>query len=277
MIERERGRRGGVRPRLRRTGSGREADGTDGSCYRSTCIGPDRPRCSTLMIQQNWVLSMRPFFGKVPRMTCATGSIPQRCSRSGIRCGCRPQCTKLGMSGFERNESMSLSRLQRRVSTLVFALSEADGFALAGGGALIAHEVVDRTTRDLDCFGPSLDAVDRFWPAIRTALISDGLEVDVRQTSHGFAKMTVIDPTTGETTQVDVGFDPARRPTISTSIGPVRALEDLAGDKLLALFGRAAPRDFVDPMDRWRLRSELEPVQLLPYVVDVDGRTAHRG
>ena len=39
--------------------------------------------------------------------------------------------------------------------------------------------------------------------------------------------MTVIDPTTGETTQVDVGFDPAGRPTISTSIGPVRALEDL--------------------------------------------------
>ena len=29
-------------------------------------------------------------------------------------------------------------------------------------------------------------------------------------------------------------------------IGSVRALEDLAGDKLLALFGRAAPRDFVD-------------------------------
>ena len=58
--------------------------------------------------------------------------------------------------------------------------------------------------------------------------------------------MTVIDPTTRETTQVDVGFDPAGRPTISTAIGPVRALEDLAGDKLLALFGRAAPRDFVD-------------------------------
>ena len=141
---------------------------------------------------------------------------------------------------------MSLSRLQRRVSTLVFALSEADSFALAGGGALLAHEVVDRTTRDLDCFGPSLDAVDRFWPAIHAALMADGLEVDVRQASHGFAKMTVIDPTTRETTQVDVGFDPAGRPTISTAIGPVRALEDLAGEKLLALLGRAAPRDFVD-------------------------------
>lgn len=29
-------------------------------------------------------------------------------------------------------------------------------------------------------------------------------------------------------------------------ISSVRALDDLAGDKLLALFGRAAPRDFVD-------------------------------
>ena len=121
------------------------------------------------------------------------------------------------MSGFEPNESMSLSRLQRRVSTLVFALPEAADFALAGGGALIAHQVVDRTTRDLDCFGPSLDAVDRLWPAIHAALIADGLEVDVRQASHGFAKITVIDPTTRETTQVDVGFDPAGRPTISTA------------------------------------------------------------
>jgi len=30
------------------------------------------------------------------------------------------------------------------------------------------------------------------------------------------------------------------------SIGSVRALEDLAGDKLVVLIGRAAPRDFVD-------------------------------
>ncbi len=128
----------------------------------------------------------------------------------------------------------------------MFSLAEAEGFALAGGGALIAHEVVDRTTRDLDCFCPTRAAVDRLWPAIRDRLLSERLAVDVHQSDHGFAKMSVTDPATGESTQVDVGFDPATHAAIAMPIGSVRALDDLAGDKLLALFGRAAPRDFVD-------------------------------
>lgn len=141
---------------------------------------------------------------------------------------------------------MSLSEFQQRIARLVFSLSEAEGFALAGGGALIAHEVVDRTTRDLDCFGPSRAAVDLLWPVIRQRLLGEGLEVDIHQADHGFAKMSVTDPATGESTQVDVGFDPATHTAIAMPIGFVRALDDLAGDKLLALFGRAAPRDFVD-------------------------------
>ena len=34
--------------------------------------------------------------------------------------------------------------------------------------------------------------------------------------------------------------------TCETTIGPARSPEELAVDKLLALFGRAAPRDYVD-------------------------------
>jgi hypothetical protein len=135
---------------------------------------------------------------------------------------------------------MSLSEFQQRVASLVFSLAEAEGFALAGGGALIAHEVVDRTTRDLDCFGPTRACVDRLWPAIRDRLLSEGLEVDVHQSDHGFAKISVTDPATGETILVDVGFDPATHAPIAMPIGSVRALDDLAGDKLLALFGRGA-------------------------------------
>ncbi len=56
----------------------------------------------------------------------------------------------------------------------------------------------------------------------------------------------MTDPATGESTQVDVGFDPATHAAIAMPIGSVRALDDLAGDKFLAVFGRAAPRDFVD-------------------------------
>ncbi len=151
-----------------------------------------------------------------------------------------------GTVGFKNTACMSLSEFQQRVASLVLSLAEAEGFALAGGGALIAHGVVDRTTRDLDCFGPTRAAVDRLWPAIRNRLLTERFEVDVHQSDHGFAKMSVTDLATGETTQVDVGFDPAFHASVAMSIGSVRALDDLAGDKLLALFGRAAPRDFVD-------------------------------
>ena len=60
-----------------------------------------------------------------------------------------------------RRGSGVLSALQERVARIVVALPEADGFALAGGAALVVMQVVDRATRDLDYFGPSADEVDR--------------------------------------------------------------------------------------------------------------------
>jgi len=139
-----------------------------------------------------------------------------------------------------------LSELQLRVATLAFELPEARGFALAGGGALIIHGIVDRSTNDLGCFGPTRDSVDAFWPAIESALVDAGLEVDRGVVAHGYATLYITDPKSAARTQIDVGFDPAFRLPTTTAIGPIRALDDLAGDKLLALFGRAAPRDFVD-------------------------------
>ena len=62
--------------------------------------------------------------------------------------------------------------------------------------------------------------------------------------ASGFAKLVVVDDSSR--TQVDLGFDPATNAAVLTSVGPVRSLADLAGDKLLALFARAASRDFVD-------------------------------
>ncbi len=76
------------------------------------------------------------------------------------------------------------------------------GSLLAGGGALIAHDVVDRTTRDLDCIGPSRDAVDRLWPAIRDRLINAGLRVDVHALRARFTRRTLE----GLAVAKDLGF-----------------------------------------------------------------------
>jgi hypothetical protein len=67
-----------------------------------------------------------------------------------------------------------LSSLQERVARIGAGLPEADGFALAGGAALVVMRVVDRTTRDLDFFGPSADEVDQLVPAVESALTASG-------------------------------------------------------------------------------------------------------
>lgn len=69
-----------------------------------------------------------------------------------------------------------LSPLQEQVAAIIAGLEEAEGFALAGGAALIARGEVDRQTRDLDFFGLTGDAVDQLVPAAERALRAAGLE-----------------------------------------------------------------------------------------------------
>jgi hypothetical protein len=133
---------------------------------------------------------------------------------------------------------MPLSDLQRGVAGIVFQLAESEGFVLAGGGALIAHDVVDRTTKDLDCFGSSRIAVDRLWPAIVEAVRAARFDVEVRTANHGFAKLLVTDPMTMEVTQVDIGSIRLPRRQCRCRSGRCAPSTDLAADKLLALFGR---------------------------------------
>jgi hypothetical protein len=126
----------------------------------------------------------------------------------------------------------------------VASLDEAEGFALAGGAALVYTRVVDRVTRDLDFFGPSADDVDRLAPALEAALARAGLDVRRERQSHGFVRMTVSDG--ADLTEIDLAADARIRPAEVGQLGPMLALEELGADKLLALFDRAQARDFVD-------------------------------
>lgn len=137
-----------------------------------------------------------------------------------------------------------LSPLQERIARIVTELAEAEEFALAGGAALIVRGDVDRRTRDLDFFGPSAVAVDELLPAAEQALLGDGLQVERIIDHPGFARLLVRDAT--DQTEVDLGSD-ARLLPVEERLG-MRVLsgEELAVDKLLALFGRAEARDFAD-------------------------------
>jgi Nucleotidyl transferase AbiEii toxin, Type IV TA system len=137
-----------------------------------------------------------------------------------------------------------LSQLQERVAKLVASLDEADGFALAGGAALVYTQVVDRATRDLDFFGLSPDDVDRLAPAVEAGLAAAGLDVRRERVSHGFVRLTVSDGT--DVTELDLAADARIRPAEVGPLGPMLSAEELGADKLLALFDRAQARDFVD-------------------------------
>jgi hypothetical protein len=137
-----------------------------------------------------------------------------------------------------------LTPLQERVARIVSSLPESDGFALAGGAALVIVGVVDRPTRDLDFFGPTAEDVQRLLAALDVALAEAGLVVHRERVSSGFARLTVTSD--DDATDVDLAADARMRPVAHGPLGPMLSLEELAADKLLALFDRAQARDFVD-------------------------------
>jgi Nucleotidyl transferase AbiEii toxin, Type IV TA system len=139
-----------------------------------------------------------------------------------------------------------LSPLQERIAEIVAGLDEAEGFALAGGAALIARGDVQRQTRDLDFFGLSGDAVDRLAPAVRGALSAAGLVVGHVHVSPGFVRLIVSDG--DERTELDLAADARLFPAEPGRLAPTLTGEELAVDKVLAVFGRAEARDFADLM-----------------------------
>ncbi len=137
-----------------------------------------------------------------------------------------------------------LSALQRRVAAIFGGLPEASDFVLAGGAALIAHGEINRRTRDLDFFTVDPPRVDQLVPVFEAAVRSAGLAVVEVQVVAGFARLVVADG--AERTGVDIAADARLLPAERSELGLVLSVEELAVDKVLAIFGRAEARDFID-------------------------------
>jgi hypothetical protein len=121
----------------------------------------------------------------------------------------------------------------------------APNLALAGGGAMLAHDLVGRVTNDVDLFSSDPADIDRVAHALTATLRAAGDEVDVERTSDTFTRL-VVRPREGDTVIVELAFDARMRPAVELSFGRVLDRDELAADKTLALFGRAAARDLVD-------------------------------
>lgn len=127
----------------------------------------------------------------------------------------------------------SITDFQVEVARVFFAMPEAGSFLLAGDVA-VAVEAFTRA------------ATDRQWI------------VETVTESETFVRLSVVGQ---DDLIVDIGLDsPPDLPPTMSLLGPTFAPRELAARKLLALFDRAMPRDFVDVfrlVQRWD-RDELK-------------------
>lgn len=141
-----------------------------------------------------------------------------------------------------------LTPLQQRLLDAIGQLPEAAGFALAGGAALIVRGTVDRRTNDLDFFigraDVEADTICTMVAAVERALGEAGIGSQREVVSDTFARLTVV--TEHEECRIDLAVDVRIRPVEQDPQVALVSLEELAADKILALFGRAAARDYQD-------------------------------
>lgn len=122
------------------------------------------------------------------------------------------------------------------------------GFCLAGGYAVQAHGFVARRSDDVDLF-TTADAQDQFPVAVHAlveAYRTDGLEVSVAVEGPAFARIAVTHPDDQTEVRVELGVDWRANPTTLLEIGPVLHSDDAVANKVCALFGRGAVRDYID-------------------------------
>lgn len=138
-----------------------------------------------------------------------------------------------------------MTEFQVLVTQVFFSLPEACGFLLAGGAALLAQGLTDRPTQDLDFFThPEGGEVPTARDALEAAAAALGWTVERIHDSPTCCRLLVRGT---EDLIVDLAVDsPPSQPATASILGPTYAPEELAGRKLLALFDRAAARDFVD-------------------------------
>jgi hypothetical protein len=139
-----------------------------------------------------------------------------------------------------------LSAFQLEVARLFFALPASQGFLLAGGAALLAQHLTVRPTEDLDFFtAPERGHVPTARDALEAAASQRGWSVQRIHDSDTFCRMVIRSIDAGVLIDLAVNAPPDL-PAAASPAGPTLAPEELAGHKLLALFDRAAARDFAD-------------------------------
>lgn len=161
-----------------------------------------------------------------------------------------------------------IDEIHVEVARVFFALPESAGYAVGGGVAALAHDMVNRATDDLDLF------TDRRRVHTRPLDAGEALELAARDRGWGvqwvrrypdYARLRVT--TEDASLLVDLVLETLELPPTLTIVGPTVAEQDVAVGKLIALFDRAEARDFVDVFEFCR---RYEPALLLELAAHRD-------
>jgi hypothetical protein len=151
---------------------------------------------------------------------------------------------------------MPISELHGQIASIALRAAARHGFALAGGNALIAHEVVDRPTEDVDLFTNVDSGVEAAADTVEAALRGAGFETERRDLSagladvfegmgEGLAEWLVTSPD-GRQTMLQMSYFSREHEPVTMDVGPVLDLDDVIGLKVCALASRIEPRDYID-------------------------------
>ncbi|GAA2346726.1 nucleotidyl transferase AbiEii/AbiGii toxin family protein [Streptomyces cuspidosporus] len=137
--------------------------------------------------------------------------------------------------------------LHARLARLGLEAAAKYGFVLAGGYAVQAHGFLERLSDDVDLFTDVGDptAFAEAVAAVTEAYRIAGLTVEVDCSGDVFARLSVVDEQ-GRDAKIEMGCDWRSRPPAFLEIGPVLHPDDAVANKVTTLFGRAAPRDYLD-------------------------------
>ena len=161
---------------------------------------------------------------------------------------------------------LALTRFQVEIAQLFFSLPAAQGFLLAGGAALVAQHLTSRPTYDLDFFTQvGASSVPDARDALEDAALNRGWTIERVKDEATFCRLIVHG---NDDLLVDLALDsPPEHPATASLLGPTFAPQELAARKVLALFDRAAARDFADVFE---LTQHFAKDDLLEQAAQVD-------
>jgi len=142
-----------------------------------------------------------------------------------------------------------LDRIQQKILSLFSTIPEHDSFYLTGGTALSAFYLHHRKSRDLDFFSDVEELIVPFTFRLEGVLQEEGLRTERKRELRSFVEIVVS--SRDNSTIIHFGLDsPYRLEPLKDSVKfkglKIDNLTDIGANKLLALFGRANLRDFID-------------------------------